>query len=74
MERVLLQKSTTTADGYVVTDTVNNIMLTFKEHQFNETQHATFLNDEVNADAVQLARIMREIGQWLYENHRDILM
>ena len=60
--------------GYVVTDTVNNIVITFKEHQFNNTQKVTFLNDEVNADALQLARIMQEIGQWLYENHRDILM
>jgi hypothetical protein len=74
MERFLLQKSTTMADGYVVTDTVNNIVITFKKKQYNDTQHVTFLNDEVNADAVQLARIMREIGQWLYENHRDILM
>lgn len=74
MERYLLQKSTTMADGYVVTDTVSNIVVTFKEHQFNDTQHVTFLNDEMNTDALQLARIMREIGQWLYENHRDILM
>lgn len=74
MERFLLQKSTTMADGYVVTDTVNNIVITFKKKQYNDTQHVTYRNDEVNADAVQLARIMREIGQWLYENHRDILM
>lgn len=74
MERFLLQKSTTMADGYVVTDTVNNIVITFKEHQFNDTQNVTFLNDVVNADALHVARIMREIGQWLYENHRDILM
>lgn len=74
MERFLLQKSTSMADGYVVTDTVNNIVVTFKEHQFKNTQNVTFLNDEVNADALHVARIMREIGQWLYENHRDILM
>jgi virulence-associated protein VapD len=72
MERFLLQKSTNMADGYVVTDTVNNIVITFKEHQFNNTQNVTFLNDEVNADALQVARIMQEIGQWLYDNHRDI--
>ncbi len=72
MERYLLQKSATMADSYVVTDTVNNIVITFKEHRFNDTQNVTFLNDEVNADALQLARIMREVGQWLYDNHRDI--
>lgn len=70
-ERYVLQKSDNNPDGWVLTDTHNMIVVSFKQGQFNETQKVTMLND-VCLDVMTLARIMREIGAWLVLNHRDI--
>lgn len=57
---------------WVVTDKKNNVVVKFKEGSFNETQKATFLFN-TNKTAVELATIMRKIGEWLSSNHSDLI-
>lgn len=70
MERFVLQQSTQQG-WWVCTDTVNNIVCKFKEHDFNNTSKFTFLDDVEHPDALAIARIMREFGDWLGKNHSD---
>lgn len=67
--RFLLQGS---ADrkGWVVTDKDYGVVVTFRNHRFNATKKITFLND-IPTDHLVVARILREMGDWLGENHKD---
>lgn len=69
MERYIIQASHTHPDGWVCTDRNNGIVCQFKEHQFNDTQQFTFLEDVEQPDALTIARLMREMADWLRENH-----
>lgn len=71
--RYLLQPSEQQPDGWVCTDTVNGIVCRFKAHQFNETSKMTFLEDVEQPDALAIARLMREMGDWLGEHYQDIV-
>ena len=71
--RYLLQPSEQQSDGWVCTDTENGIVCRFQAHRFNETSKMTFLEDVPQPDALQIARLMREMGDWLAEHHGDIL-
>jgi hypothetical protein len=53
---------------WVVTDTENLVVLKFQEHKFNETQMVTMLED-CQLSALQLARIMREMADWMAAHH-----
>jgi putative transcriptional regulator len=67
--RFLLQKSK--REGfYSVTDTENQIVCSFEKSKFNDTQKFTFLNDTSHAN---LPTIMREFGEFLQNNHLDIV-
>lgn len=68
--RYILQKSDRLTDGWVCTDTDNGIVCVFDNHRFNDTQNITMLEDS-NADALSIARMMREMADWLAENHYD---
>lgn len=70
MSRFVLQQSTQQG-WWVCTDTVNNIVCKFKEHDFNNTSKFTFLDDVEHPDALAIAHIMREFGDWLGKNHSD---
>lgn len=72
MSRFILQQSTQPG-WWVCADTVNNIVCQFQEHKFNETQEFTFLNEPEHPDALAIARLMREMGDWLGENHCEKL-
>lgn len=66
-----LQKSETPG-WWVFTDTENRIVIRFLEHKFNDTQEVTVLDDcEVNPHV--LARVMREMGDWIVYHHPDIV-
>ena len=67
--RFLLQGS---ADrkGWVVTDLDYGVVVTFRNHRFDTTKKITFLDDKP-ADHLVVARILREMGDWLGENHKD---
>lgn len=70
MERFVIQRSTKLADGWVITDKQNGIVIVFEDKRFNETKKITMLED-VQPSPMAIARAMREIGDWVYANHRD---
>ena len=70
MERYLLQQSDKPGH-WVCTDQENLIVCVFKEHQFNETQEMTTLENFDPNNFMKLATYMREMGDWLFENHYD---
>lgn len=74
MNRYQLQQSAQQQGWWVLTDKENGIVCRFHEHEFNETQKMTFLEDIKNPDASQIARLMREMGDWLATHHYNIAM
>jgi len=71
-ERFVLQKSEKPG-YYVCTDTVNRIVCTFKEHNFNTDQLFSVLDDFPSDDYMSIARFAREMGDWLKENHYSVV-
>lgn len=66
-------KRVESSNHYTVYDDVNNIVVEFEEHKFNDSQKVTMLEDDLHPDAVKLARVMRLLTDWLIENHKNIL-
>lgn len=54
-------------------DRKKGILITFEEHQFNETQQIAFLGKDT-PDALSIAKDLREAADWLRENHYDKAM
>ena len=67
--KYIIQKSETPG-WWVVTDTENLVVVKFQEHKFNETQQVTML-EECNLSALQIARVMREMDDWVAAHHID---
>lgn len=60
---------------WTVTDNESRVKIEFREGLLNETQVAKIPRDidvKVEGDAMTLARIMREIGDWIAENHVEV--
>lgn len=75
-ERFILQPSQDQG-FWVATDTVNGIVIKFEHQKFNETQKTTLLNGETfktAEEALAVATYMREIADWLRENHYTKIM
>lgn len=76
MNRFQLKKSCENPNWWVLTDTVNNVVIRFEEHKFNETQKVTVIDDigvtETTAD--DMAKIMREIGDYMFHHHIGIAL
>lgn len=72
MEKYLLQKSTERQNVWIVTDTVYGIVVQFEEGKFNETQKVSFL-EEPNEPALSIARKLRELSEWIIENHPEVI-
>lgn len=70
MERFIIQESTK-ANHWVCTDTDNLIVCVWEAHKFNDTQKFTYLNDERQASPTEIAKHLREMGEWLRSNHYD---
>ena len=75
MERYLLQKSKEQNNWYVATDTLAEIVVKFEKGRFNETQKATMLEGlNFHSDTpTRLATAMKDLTEWLIENHSDVL-
>lgn len=71
--RFLLQHSQTQPDGWVCTDTENGVVIRWTERRFNDTQKTTFLYDVHNPDPLKIARIMREMADWIALNHMELV-
>lgn len=59
---------------WTVTDNESGIAIEFREGFFNESQEVKVLVDFVPFDAPEMARIMREIGDWMAENHVEVAL
>ncbi|MDO5525668.1 MAG: DNA breaking-rejoining protein [Prevotella sp.] len=59
---------------WVLADTENNIVIRWQEHRFNDTQKVSVLNDTEITEhtATDLARIMREMGDYIARHHGGI--
>lgn len=68
MSKYIMQKSSTRPNGWVLTDKENGIVVTFEDGKFNDIQKITPLED-VNHTPEELARIMRELGEWVVRHH-----
>jgi len=69
MERYTIEPSTRPGQ-WACTDNENSIACTFKDGEFNETQESVHFGVE-RPDVMAMARYMREMGDWLRENHYD---
>lgn len=72
MERYILQQSQSAPNRWVLTDTQEGVVITFEKNHFNDSQKVTFL-DDVNAEAVEIATILRKMTDWLVEEHPDLV-
>ena len=59
---------------WTVTDNESGIAIEFREGLFNETQEVKLPADFAPGDVMKLARIMREIGDWMAENHVEVAL
>lgn len=73
-ERFVLQKSNDTPGWWVLTDTANEVVIRFKEGDFNGSQKVTVLGDtefsdrrELSREVLRLTRAVREMADWLAE-------
>jgi len=73
MERFTLNKATEPG-WWLVADTQNGVVIKFKEHQFNDTQEVKMTDECKEKSVSDLARIMREIGDWMANNYYNIAM
>lgn len=71
--KFVLQKSKEKAKHWVVTYVPANIVIAFEEGKFNETQQVTTLEDFNPENYKEIARYLREIGDWLAKNHKNII-
>ena len=59
---------------WTVTDNNSGIAIDFREGLFNDSQEVKLPADFNPADASGMARIMREIGDWMAENHVEVAL
>ena len=59
---------------WTVTDNENGIAIEFREGLFNESQEVKIPADFVPADEPGMARIMREIGDWMAAKHSEVAL
>lgn len=63
--------------SWVATDKAHGIVITFREHQFNETQKVSLLGGDSFSSMDQAMRMpvyLREMADWLREAHYSIAM
>ena len=59
---------------WTVKDNESGIAIEFREGLFNESQEVILPADFVPADEPGMARIMREIGDWMAEKHVEVAL
>lgn len=71
-DNYLLQPSATKG-WWVVTDIKRNIVVKFQQGKFNDTQQNTILFDDATMNELEYATAMREIGEYLFQYHKNLL-
>lgn len=59
---------------WTVSDTDSGVSIEFREGLFNETQKVSVPDSLQGSDAIKVASIMREIGDWMSQEHSDIAL
>lgn len=77
-KRFKLEKSQKLPDWWVLTDTENLIVCKFKEHEYNQTQRVSVIEDSKFANnpncANELAHIMSEMGDYMFSHWYSIAL
>jgi len=68
MNKYIIQKSTH-PNKWVLIDKENGVIITFEEGNFNNSQKVTMLEDAPKLSPIDLARIMRKLGEWGARHH-----
>ncbi|MBQ3843479.1 MAG: hypothetical protein II817_00685 [Bacteroidales bacterium] len=58
---------------YVVADLDNRIKIEFKKGRYNDTQRVLPIGEGKQLTALQQATALREIGEYLYKNFKEII-
>lgn len=69
--RFIIQQSTEKPGYWVCTDTENKIVCVFKDHDFNGDQKFTPLETIPGEKYMEASKWIREMSDWLRENHYD---
>jgi hypothetical protein len=72
-DNYLLQPSATKG-WWVVTDIKRNIVVKFQQGKFNDTQQNTILFDDATMNELEYATAMRELGEYMNQYHREIIL
>lgn len=59
---------------WTVSDAESGVSIEFREGLFNETQKVSVPESMQGADVMKVATIMREIGDWMAENHSEVAL
>ena len=59
---------------WTVSDAESGVSVEFREGLFNETQKVSVPDSMQGSDAIKVASIMREIGDWMVQEHADIAL
>lgn len=77
-KRYILQPSQDLPQWWVLTDVIEGVVIRFAEHQFNETQRISILDEsdlQHDPDAAnKIAHILQEMSDWMYRCHYSVAM
>ena len=77
-KRFLLQQSQDQPEWWVLTDTENLVVIKFKEHEYNESQQVTFIEDDKSVTeklgAQGISRVLREMGDYMFTHWYSIAL
>lgn len=59
---------------WTVSDAESGVSIEFREGLFNETQKVNVPDNMQGSDAMRVAYVMREIGDWMAENHAEVAL
>lgn len=78
MKRFRLEKSQDLPGWWVLADTENLVVLKFKEHEFNESQQVTFIDEDKSVieklGAQGIAEVLREMGDYMFTHWYSIAL
>ena len=71
MERFILKEGMVGDDYWFCTDQAHGIICGFEHGRFSDTRRVAMLQDMEPPDAHTLEEVIKEMGDWLRENHFD---
>jgi len=72
MKKYILHYDGGSPNRWTLTDTENNIIVSFNEGYYNETKEISVLGNFVHPDALELSEFMIAIENWLKRHHSSI--